>query len=85
MQFVEIVKKYEKITELTPEILHEFIKKIVVHAPEGGRANRTQQIDIYFRFNVATSTAIQNKDALFFSIAVSSDNTIILYTFIIFS
>ncbi len=58
MQFVEIVKKYEKITELTPEILHEFIEKIIVHAPEGGRANRTQQVDIYFRFNVATSTAI---------------------------
>ncbi len=43
VQFMEIVKKYEK---------------IIVHAPEGGRADRTQQIDIYFRFNVETSTAI---------------------------
>jgi len=57
-QFIRLVQKYEEITELTPEILHELIEKIVVHAPEGGRANRTQQIDIHFRFNVAKSTAV---------------------------
>ena len=56
--FLEIVRKYEHITRLTPEIMHELIEKIVVHAPEGGRANRTQQIDIHFRFNVAKSTAV---------------------------
>lgn len=58
MKFVEIVRKYEKITELTPEIMHELIEKIVVHAQEGGSTNRTQQVDIYFRFNVAMSTAV---------------------------
>lgn len=57
MSFVSIVKKYEEFTELTPEIMHELIEKIVVHAPEGGRANRTQQVDIHFRFNVVTATA----------------------------
>ncbi|MBQ8965432.1 recombinase family protein, partial [Ruminococcus sp.] len=57
MNFVGIVKKYEEFTELTPEIMHELIDKIVVHAPEGGRANRTQQVDIHFRFNVVTATA----------------------------
>lgn len=58
IHFVEIIRKYEKITELTHEIIHELIEKIVVHAPEGSRANRTQQIDIHFRFNIATSTAV---------------------------
>lgn len=57
MSFVSIVKKYEEFTELTPEIMHELIEKIVVHAPEGGRANRTQQVDIIFRFSVVTATA----------------------------
>ena len=57
MNFVGIVKKYEELTELTPEIMHELIDRIVVHAPEGGRANRTQQVDIHFRFNVVTATA----------------------------
>ena len=55
--FVEIVKKFEDFTELTPEIMHELIDRIVVHAPEGGRANRTQQIDIIYRFSVLTATA----------------------------
>lgn len=57
VNFVNIVKKYEEFTELTPEIMHELIDKIVVHAPEGGRANRTQQVDITFRFKVVTATA----------------------------
>ena len=57
MNFVGIVKKYEEFTELTSEIMHELIDRIVVHAPEGGRANRTQQVDIHFRFNVVTATA----------------------------
>lgn len=56
MNFVHIVKRYEEFTELTPEIMHELIDKIIVHAPEGGRANRTQQVDIIFRFNVLSAT-----------------------------
>ena len=57
MSFVSIVKKYEEFTELTPEIMHELIDRIIVHAPEGSRGNRTQQVDIHFRFNVVTATA----------------------------
>ena len=57
MSFVSIVKKYEEFTELTPEIMHELIERIVVHAPEGNRGNRTQQVDIHFRFNVLSATA----------------------------
>lgn len=57
MSFVNIVKKYEEFTELTPEIMHELIDRIIVHAPEGGRGNRTQQVDITFRFKVVTATA----------------------------
>jgi hypothetical protein len=55
MNFVGIVKKYEEFTELTSEIMHELIDRIVVHAPEGGRANRTQQVDIHFREQVLYS------------------------------
>lgn len=56
--FIKVVRKYEYITELTPEIMHELIEKIVVHAPDKYSGHRTQQIDIYFRFDVAVSTAI---------------------------
>ena len=58
LSLVSIVKKYEAFTELTPEIMHELIDRIIVHAPEGGRANRTQQVDIIFRFNVISATAM---------------------------
>ena len=56
--FISVVKKYERITELTPEIMHELIEKIVVHAPDKSSGHRTQQIDIYYRFDVAVSTAV---------------------------
>ena len=43
---------------LLPEIMHELIEKIVVYAPEKSSGHRTQQIDIYYRFDVAVSTAV---------------------------
>lgn len=57
-QFIGIVRKYSEIPKLTPEIMHEFVEKIVVHAPDKSSGHRTQQIDICFRFNVAVATAV---------------------------
>lgn len=51
-----LAKKYTRITELTPEILHTFVSKIVIHERrERFKQNTEQQIDIYFRYigNVA--------------------------------
>ena len=56
--FISVVQKYEHITELTPEIMHELIEKIVVHAPDKSSGHRTQQIEIHYRFNVAVTTAV---------------------------
>ena len=55
-EFVKLVRKYEHITELTPEIMHEFIEKIVVHEPDKSSGKRVQKIDIYFRFDVAVAS-----------------------------
>jgi len=55
--FIKVVQKYEHITELTPEIMHELIEKIVVYAPDNSSGHRTQQIEIHFRFDVAIATA----------------------------
>lgn len=50
-RFLTLVNKYRHITELTDSMLYEFIEKVEVHAPTGGRtAYRNQQIDIYFNF-----------------------------------
>ena len=56
--FISVVKKYERITELTPEIMHELIEKIVVHAPDKSSGHRTQEIEIHYSFNVAVTNAV---------------------------
>ena len=56
--FIRAVQKYEHITELTPEIMHELIEKIVVHAPDKSSGHRTQEIEIHYRFDVAVTTAV---------------------------
>ena len=56
--FIKAVKKYEHISKLTPEIMHELIEKIVVHAPDKSSGHRTQEIEIYYRFDVAVTTAV---------------------------
>ncbi|MCM1024563.1 MAG: DUF4368 domain-containing protein [Prevotella sp.] len=40
------------------EIVHKLIERIVVHAPDKSSGHRVQQVDIYYRFNIAVSTAI---------------------------
>ena len=45
-----IIRKYVGVTELTPTIVNEFIKKIVVHAPEKIDGKRFQKVDIVFNF-----------------------------------
>ena len=56
--FIQVVQKYEHITELTPEIMHELIEKIIVHAPDKSSGHRTQEIEIHYRFDVAVTTAV---------------------------
>ena len=56
--FIKVVQKYEHIKELTPEIMHELIEKIVVHAPDKSSGHRTQQIEIHYCFDVAVATAV---------------------------
>ena len=50
-KFMALVNKYKDITELTDQMLYEFIEKVDIHAAEGGRGvYRKQCIDIYFNF-----------------------------------
>lgn len=55
--FIQLVRKYTFINELTPEIMHELVEKIVVHAPDKSSGHREQRVEIYFRFNVASASA----------------------------
>ena len=46
--FIERAKRITRLTELTPEIVHEFIERIVVSKPEKINGKRHQTIDIYY-------------------------------------
>ena len=58
VKFINIVRKYTDLSELTPEIMHEFIEKIVVHAPDKSSGRRKQKIEIHLRFKVAVMDAV---------------------------
>ena len=50
-RFMELLHRYQNITELTDTMLYEFIEKVEVHEPTGGRTKyRRQQVDVYFNF-----------------------------------
>lgn len=56
-RFLNIVKRYTQITELTTEILHEFIDKILVYAPDKSSGRRVVRVDIYYNFVGAIDTS----------------------------
>lgn len=49
-RFLALIRKYKEPEELTPELVHELLDRIVVHAPTGKGASREQQVDLYFNF-----------------------------------
>ena len=50
-QFLALAKKYRDFTELTTPMIHEFIDRIVVHAPAKDEyGDRCQEIEIYLNF-----------------------------------
>jgi len=59
--FLTIIRGYSNITELTPEIMHEIINSIVIHAPDKSSGHRQQMVDINFRFNVLKVSAVLDR------------------------
>ena len=47
-RFIERARQVTQLRELTPEIVHEFIDKIVVSKPEKIDGKRHQRVDIYY-------------------------------------
>ena len=48
--FLALTEKYVDVRELTPTIVHEFIKKILVYAPDKSSGKRQQRVRIFFNF-----------------------------------
>ena len=50
-KWVELIKKYAHPTELTAELLNTLIEKIIIHElKKDENGERTQKIEIYYRF-----------------------------------
>ena len=47
-RFIERARQVTRLTELTPEIVHEFIQKIVVSKPDKVDGKRHQRVDIHY-------------------------------------
>ena len=47
-QFVALVKKYTEVRELTPTIVNEFIKMVIVHAPSKVNGRRFQAVQVVY-------------------------------------
>ena len=47
--FLKIVRKYSNTEELTTELLHEFIDKIIVHHKEKVFGETIQRVEIYYK------------------------------------
>ena len=47
-QFLDNVRKYTEINELTPEIINQFINKIMIHDFHKGDGKYERKIDIYY-------------------------------------
>lgn len=48
--FAAVIRKYVGIKELTPTIVNEFVKKIIVHAPDKSSGHRRQKIQLAWNF-----------------------------------
>ena len=49
-QFLETIRKYENVTELNRSMLVELIDSIYVYQAEGTGKERTQKVEINYRF-----------------------------------
>ena len=49
-EFADLVEQYTNITELTEELQHTLIEKVVVHEKEVIDGETVMRIDIYYRF-----------------------------------
>ena len=49
-QFIQRVRKYEDLDELTPYALRELVKAIYIEAPDKSSGKRKQKVKIFFNF-----------------------------------
>jgi hypothetical protein len=49
-KFLDLAKRYTEFTELTPQILNEFIERVDIHEKDKSGEKTTQTVDVFFNF-----------------------------------
>lgn len=50
-RFIQLIQQYKNPSELTDDMLHDLIDKVIVHEANGGKGkNRSQELEVYFNF-----------------------------------
>jgi hypothetical protein len=49
-KFIEMAKRYTDFSELTPQMINEFVEKIIVHEGETINGKREQEVEIFLNF-----------------------------------
>ena len=47
-RFVSLVRRYTEVEELTPKILNEFIKRIIIYTPDKSSGKRLQKVKVIY-------------------------------------
>lgn len=47
-RFLDLIRKYDSITELDAEIIRTFVSRVIVHQSEKGDGHRRQVVDVEF-------------------------------------
>ena len=63
-QFLALLEKYVDIPELTTTIVNEFIKQIIVYAPDKSSGKRTQMVKIVFNFLEEVEVPVISESAI---------------------
>ena len=77
-RFIALTQKYVDIPELTPTIVNEFIKEIVVYEHSGYRKSRTQEIRIVFNFLDETEYLARESEEAAAKAIEAAQNTVIV-------
>ena len=64
-RFMALTRKYVDVPELTPTIVNEYIKKIIVYAPDKSSGKRRQELKIIFNFLDEVDVPVVNDPVIY--------------------
>ena len=64
-RFMALTRKYVDVPELTPTIVNEYIKKIIIYVPDKSSGKRRQEVKIIFNFLDEADVPVVNDPVIY--------------------